>query len=83
MRRLPELSELADTMECMLTTDNDEPMDAVKQELIEDTASAVIAALQSRALTDAICTDLEKHAYSVNDRIDDASVRNLHVLYAV
>lgn len=83
MRKLPELSELSDTMECLLTTDNDEPMDAVKQELIEDTASAVIAALQSRALTDAICTDLEKHAYSVNDRIDDASVRNLHVLYAV
>ena len=83
MRRLPELSELADTMECLLTTDNDEPMDTVKQELIEDTASAVIDALQKRDLTDAVCTDLEKHAYSVNDRIDDASVRNLHILYAV
>ncbi len=83
MRSLPELSQLADTMECLLTTDNDEPMDAVKQELIEDTASAVIGALQERALTEAICTDLEKHAYSVNDRIEDASIRNLHVLYAV
>ena len=83
MRRLPELSELADTMECLLTTDNDEPMDAVKQELIEDTASAVIDVLQARALTEAVCTDLEKHAYSVNDRIEDASVRNLHILYAV
>ena len=83
MRSLPELSQLADTMECLLTTDNDEPMDAVKQELIEDTASAVIGALQDRALTEAICTDLEKHAYSVNDRIEDASIRNLHVLYAV
>jgi hypothetical protein len=70
-------------MECLLTTDNDEPMDAVKQELIEDTASAVIEALQNRALTDAICGDLEKHAYSVNDRIGDASVRNLHILYAI
>ena len=83
MRALPELSELAETMECLLTTDNDEPMDAVKQELIEDTASAVIDALRKRALTGAVCTDLEKHAYSVNDRIDDASVRNLHILYAV
>ncbi len=83
MRALPELSALADTMECLLTTDNDEPMDAVKQELIEDTASAVIEALQNRALTDAICGDLEKHAYSVNDRIGDASVRNLHILYAI
>ena len=83
MRSLPELSELADTMECLLTTDNDEPMDSVKQELIEDTASAVIDVLQARALTEAVCTDLEKHAYSVNDRIEDASVRNLHILYAV
>ena len=83
MRSLPVLSQLADTMECLLTTDNDEPMDAVKQELIEDTASAVIGVLQDRALTEAICTDLEKHAYSVNDRIEDASIRNLHVLYAV
>ena len=83
MRSLPELSELADTMECLLTTDNDEPMDSVKQELIEDTASAVIDVLQACALTEAVCTDLEKHAYSVNDRIEDASVRNLHILYAV
>lgn len=83
MRRLPALSELAETMECLLTTDNDAPMDSVKQELIEDTASAVIDALQQRALTEAVCTDLEKHAYSVNDRISDASVRNLHILYAV
>ena len=61
---------------------NDEH-NGVKQELIEDTASAVIDVLQARALTEAVCTDLEKHAYSVNDRIEDASVRNLHILYAV
>ena len=83
MRSLPELSELADTMECLLTTDNDEPMDAVKQELIEDTASAVIDALSRQSLTDAICGDLEKHAYSVHDRIADPALRNLHILSAV
>ena len=83
MRTLPQLSALAETMECLLTTDNDEPMDAVKQELIEDTASAVIGELQRLELTEAICTDLEKHAYSVNDRIENADVRNLHILYAV
>ena len=82
MRQLPRLSALADVMECLLTTDNDAPMDAVKQELIEDAASAVIDELQRQALTEAICTDLEKHAYSVNDRIDDARIRNLHILYA-
>ena len=83
MRALPRLAALADTMECLLTNDNDAPMDAVKQELIEDAASAVIGELQRQTLTEAICADLEKHAYSVNDRIDSADVRNLHILYAV
>lgn len=83
MRTLPLLPELADTMECLLTTDNDEPMDAVKQELIEDAASAVIDVLQQQSLTDAICGDLEKHAYSVHDRITDPSLRNSHILQAV
>ena len=83
MRDLPALSGLSETMECLLTTDNDEPMDAVKQELIEDTASAVIDELQRQSLTDAICGDLEKHAYSVHDRITDASLRNTHILFGI
>ena len=33
--------------------------------------------------TQAVCGDLEKHAYSVNDRISDAQIRNLHILAAV
>jgi hypothetical protein len=83
MRRLPLLAELAETMECLLTNDNDPPMDAVKQELIEDTASAVIDALQTQGLTEAVCGDLEKHAYSVNDGVTDAPLRSLHILSAV
>ena len=34
-------------------------------------------------LTEAICGDLEKHAYSVNDGIEDAEIRNLHILAAI
>ena len=83
MRALPALSALAETMECLLTTDNDDPMDAVKQELIEDTAGAVIGELQQQSLTEAICGDLEKHAYSVHDRIRDAALRNSHILSGV
>ena len=40
-------------------------------------------ALQSQTLTKAICGDLEKHAYSVNDGIRDGEIRNLHILYCV
>jgi hypothetical protein len=43
----------------------------------------VIDELQEQALTEAICGDLEKHAYSVNDRIRDAEIRNLHILAGI
>ena len=39
--------------------------------------------LQEQELTEAVCGDLEKHAYSVNDRIADAELRNLHILGGV
>ena len=54
-----------------------------KYDMIESTASDFIGLLQDRDLTDAICGDLEKHAYSVNDRIGDSWIRNLHILAAV
>ena len=50
---------------------------------IELVASAVISELQAQNLTKAVCGDLEKHAYSVNDSIADGELRNLHVLAAV
>ena len=50
---------------------------------IEDVAALTIADLITDGLTEAICGDLEKHAYSVNDGIADGTIRNLHVLAAV
>ena len=43
----------------------------------------MIDELQRQELTKAICGDLEKHAYSVNDGITDAQIRNLHILAGV
>ena len=37
----------------------------------------------TQGLTKAICGDLEKHAYSVNDAIADGDIRNLHILSAI
>ena len=51
--------------------------------VIEQTAAGIIDALQAQHLTAAICGDLEKHAYSVNDKIADGTIRNLHILAAV
>lgn len=83
MRQLPTLSLLAETMEYLLVTDNESPLCETKYDMIEDTAADVIDALQAQGLTKAICGDLEKHAYSVNDSIADGALRNLHILSAV
>ncbi len=83
MRRLPKLSLLAETMEYLLTTDNEGELAETKYDMIEDAAADVIDALQSQGITKAICGDLEKHAYSVNDAIESGDVRNLHILAAV
>lgn len=83
MRRLEKLSLLAETMEYLLTTDNGAELAESKLDMIEDAASDVIDELQSQGLTKAICGDLEKHAYSVNDAIADGDIRNLHILAAV
>ena len=83
LRTLPKLSLDAELMEYLLTTGNDGETAEEKATVIESIAADVIDELQTQELTSAICGDLEKHAYSVNDRIGDASLRNLHILAAI
>ncbi len=83
MRGLPRLSLLAELLEYLLTTDNDGDMADSKREVIESLAADVIAELRRQRLTQADCGDLEKHAYSVNDGIQDGEIRNLHILAAM
>ena len=45
-----------------------------KYDVIEGIAADVIDELQDQGLTQAVCGDLEKHAYSVNDGIEDADL---------
>lgn len=83
MRELPLLSLSAPLLEYLITTDNSEELAPEKYMVLEGIASDVIAVLMERDMTKAICGDLEKHAYSVNDHIQDAALRNMHVLAAV
>lgn len=83
LRRLPLLGEEAETLELLLTTDNGPVMARAKQDLIEGLSAALIAVLQDQGLTEAVCGDLEKHAWSVNDRVADPALRNAHILSAV
>lgn len=50
---------------------------------VEEIASQVISELQEKELTKAVCGDLEKHAYSVNDKISDSNIRNMNIFAAV
>lgn len=82
MRQLSLLSIEAELLEYLMTSDNDENAEE-KYNVIEGIAADVIDELITQGLTEAVCGDLEKHAYSVNDSIEDAQLRNLHILTAV
>ena len=83
MRSLPKLDLTAELLEYLLTTDNEPEMAEEKYNVIEGICADVIDELIEQGLTEANCGDLEKHAYSVNDGIEDAELRNMHILAAI
>ena len=83
LRALPGGEDLDRSLEWLLTTDNGESVAEDKVFCMEGIASQVIELLQEQGLTEAVCGDLEKHAYSVNDGIKDGEIRNKHILYCV
>ena len=83
LRELDKLPFMAELLEYLLTTDNEKDTRDEKIDVMEGIAADVIGELQAQGLTQAVCGDLEKHAYSVNDRIADAQIRNMHILPAV
>ena len=83
LRSLPIQPWQAELLEFLICSDNEEEMAAEKYQVIEGMASDIIDELKAQGLTDAICGDLEKHAYSVNDRIEDGDLRNMHILAGV
>ena len=83
LRNLPKLSLHAELMEFLLTTDNEEEMAKEKYDVMEGMAADIIDELVDGDLTKANCGDLEKHAHSVNDGIEDGDIRNLHILAGI
>lgn len=82
-RELERFGELAFSLEYLISSENTEQNALLKSDMIEDIAALIVQELKAQALSDAICTDLEKHAYSVNDRITDNDIRNRNILFAV
>ena len=83
VRELPILSQLADPLEYLLTTPNQSEMIQNKEKSIEEISAAVIQRLKATSMTRVGGEELERHAYSVNDRIQNPEVRNMHILSAV
>ena len=84
LREMEGTADLSKKLSLLLYGDNADNLVAEnKYNTIEEIASMIIDKLQTQNLTKAICGDLEKHAYSVNDKINDSTVRNMHILTAI
>lgn len=83
LKTLPKLSHLAPSLEYLISSPNNSPEVEKKQSLIEQICADIITELGHQKLTDFDGLETEGHAYSVNNKIDDSNIRNLHVLYAV
>ena len=80
---LPVMGEIGDTLYTILTGSNDGDDAEEKYLLMEKICSLTGEALTDMGLTRADCSDMQKHAFSVNDMIRDADIRNLGILYGV
>lgn len=77
-------AELYGDLSSLLFGDNrDETTADGKLFTIEAIAERVIEELKDKGITSAVCGDLEKHAYSVNDKITDSYIRNLNIFSGV
>lgn len=84
LRQLIGGMAFADSLSELLLGDiRNEQLAQAKYDTMENIATEIIKLLQEQELTSAICGDLEKHAYSVNDKINDGNIRNLHILAAI
>ncbi len=83
LRELPILGHIGDALQFLTETDNTAENAEIKQTVIEDIAVLLIEEFQVQGLTQAICGDLGKHAYSIQDGVRDGVLRNMHIMEGV
>lgn len=83
LKDLTVLSELYNDLEYLISSGNTEKEADEKQGIIERISNAIINELSHQNITELTCAELERHAYSVNDKIRNSEIRNLNILYAV
>ncbi len=80
VRTLPALSDLADPLEFLLTAENDAAGQRLKADIVEDIAARIVPELNSQELSCISSISLEKQAFYVQDGIENAAIRALHVM---
>lgn len=83
LRDLPLLSDAEPTLIALTELDNTKGNDELKVELIETLSMRLIEAFQDQNITKAVCLDLEKHAYSIQDHITSSNLRQMHVMAGI
>ncbi len=83
MSKLDKLSNLSCCLVSLTELDNSKDNVLLKQEVIEDIASLFISEFKEQGITKAICSDLEKHGYSILDFVEDNTLRNMHIMEGV
>ena len=82
MSGLEKLGNLRDALEFLLTGDNDSDGRSLKVQLIEDICANVAAELRAQQLTCGSWDYLEPHALDMNEHIQNANLRSLHIMEA-
>ena len=83
LRALPRLGELEGKLAFLICADNGGEAAHRKQEAVMEINRELAAILREENLSKEMSEDMEAQAYSVNDRIVDPEIRNMHILAAV
>lgn len=83
LRELPLLSELAESLEYLISNGNSENETRLKSAAVEKICADIIDEINNQGLSDYSGDTAEAHAYAVNNSITDHEIRNLHILCAV
>ena len=80
MAELERLGSLRDALEFLLTGENDAAGQRLKAQLVEDVCANVVSELRSQRLSCGSWDYLEPHALDMNEHIQNAQLRSLHII---
>lgn len=83
LKSLSVLSRLAEDLEYLISSGNTSREAVHKAAVIEGVCAAIAGELKAQELTDSQNTEMEQHAYSLNNTIVDNHIRNLHILHGI